>query len=379
MEKLRSLTIKGFRSLRKVELNLEDLTVLIGANGSGKSNFISFFNMLSFMLSGDLQTYIARKGAASSILHYGPKRTPLLEAELEFEGPVGTSRYGFSLAFASPDRLIFTDEHVMFQNPDSPTPYKDLIRSTDLSETGLIELSNRGQESTARKVARVFINRLRGLQVYHFHDTSETAYIRTSQDIARHHFLMSNGGNLASVLYMLREQWPEHFNRIVSTVRLAVPYLKDLILVPDHIAPNSVQMRWRDRNPDYEFGPHQLSDGSLRAIAIITALLQPEKLLPAVIFIDEPELGLHPGAIGVLASLIKAAASKRQVVISTQSSRLLAEFAPENVVVVERHEDEGGFGESSFERLSREELGAWLDDYDLGALFEMNVTGGGPQ
>lgn len=379
MEKLRSLTIKGFRSLRKVELNLEDLTVLIGANGSGKSNFISFFNMLSFMLSGDLQTYIARKGAASSILHYGPKRTPLLEAELEFEGPVGTSRYGFSLAFASPDRLIFTDEHVMFQNPDSPTPYKDLIRSTDLSETGLIELSNRGQESTARKVSRVFINRLRGLQVYHFHDTSETAYIRTSQDIARHHFLMSNGGNLASVLYMLREQWPEHFNRIVSTVRLAVPYLKDLILVPDHIAPNSVQMRWRDRNPDYEFGPHQLSDGSLRAIAIITALLQPEKLLPAVIFIDEPELGLHPGAIGVLASLIKAAASKRQVVISTQSSRLLAEFAPENVVVVERHEDEGGFGESSFERLSREELGAWLDDYDLGALFEMNVTGGGPQ
>lgn len=381
LEKLKRLTVKGFRSLRNVEdLKLSDLTVLIGANGAGKSNFISFFNMVSFMLSGDLQTYIARKGAATSILHYGPKRTPVLEAELEFEGPYGTSRYGFSLSFASPDRLIFTDEHVMFQYPDNPTPYTDnRIRSADLSETGLIELSNRAQESTARKVAKVFINRLRGLQVYHFHDTSETAYIRTSQDIARHHFLMSNGGNLASVLYMLREQWPEHFNRIVSTVRLAVPYLKDLILVPDHKAPNSVQLRWRDRNPDYEFGPHQLSDGSLRAIAIITALLQPEKLLPAVIFIDEPELGLHPGAIGVLASLIKAAAAKRQVIISTQSSRLMAEFAPEDVVVVERHEDEKGFGESSFERLSSEQLGAWLEDYDLGALFEMNVTGGGPQ
>lgn len=379
LEKLRRLRIQGFRSLRELELNLEDLTVLIGANGSGKSNFIAFFNMLSFMLSGHLQTYIARKGAASSILHYGPKRTPILQAELEFDGPRGTSKYGFSLAFASPDRLIFTDEHVMFQYPDNPTPYKDLIRSGDLSETGLIELSSGSQESTASRVARVFINRLRGLQVYHFHDTSEEAYIRTSQDIGRHHFLMSNGGNLAAVLNMLRERWPGHFNRIVSTVRLAVPYLKDLILVPDRMAPNSVQMRWRDRNPDYEFGPHQLSDGSLRAIAIITALLQPEEMLPAVIFIDEPELGLHPGAISVVASLIKAAAAKRQIVISTQSPRLMAEFAPEDVVVVERHEDEKGFGESSLERLSREQLGAWLDDYDLGALFEMNVTGGGPQ
>jgi predicted ATPase len=377
MEKLRCLKVKGFRSLRELELELEDLTVLIGANGSGKSNFISFFNMLSFMLSGDLQTYIARKGAATSILHYGPKRTPILEAELEFEGLYGTSKYGFSLAFASPDRLIFTDEHFTFQNPGKSSPY-ELTLGSGQAETDLLGLSGQAQESTARKVARIFIHRLRGLQVYHFHDTSEEAYIRTSQDIGRNHFLMGNGGNLASILYMLREKWPGHFDRIVSTVRLAVPYLKDLILEPDRLDPKSVQMRWRDRNPDYEFGAHQLSDGSLRAIAIITALLQPEEMLPTVILIDEPELGLHPGAIAVVASLIKTAAAKRQVIISTQSSRLMAEFAPENVVVVERHEDDRGFGESSFERLSREELGAWLDQYDLGALFEMNVTGGGP-
>lgn len=378
MEKLRGLRIKGFRSLRELELDLEDLTVLIGANGSGKSNFINFFNMLSFALSGDLQTYIARKGAATSILHYGPQRTPVLEAELEFKGPYGTSTYGFSLAFASPDRLIFTDEHLTFQSPDKSSPYEQTLGSGQ-AETDLLGLSAQAQESTARKVARVFIHRLRGLQVYHFHDTSETAYIRTSQDISRNHFLMSNGGNLASVLHMLRERWPGHFNRIVSTIRLAVPYLKDLILEPDRLDPNRVQMRWRDANPDYEFGPHQLSDGSLRAIAIITALMQPEEMLPTVVFIDEPELGLHPGAISVVASLIKAVAAKRQIVISTQSPRLMAEFAPEDVVVVERHEDEKGFGESRFERLSRKDLGAWLDDYDLGTLFEMNVTGGGPQ
>jgi predicted ATPase len=377
MEKLQRLRIEGFRSLRELELNLENLTVLIGANGSGKSNFISFFNMLSFMLSGDLQTYIARKGAATSILHYGPKKTPILRAELEFEGPRGTNKYGFSLEFASPDRLIFRDEHVVFQLPNESIPYESTLGSGQ-AETGLLRLAAT-DESLSGQVARVFISRLRGLQVYHFHDTSETAYIRTSQDISRNHSLMGNGGNLASVLHMLRESWPGHFNKIVSTVRLAVPYLKDMILVSDQRNPNGILLRWRDRNPDYEFGPHQLSDGSLRAIAIITALLQPEKMLPTVIFIDEPELGLHPGAIGVVASLIKAAAAKRQVIISTQSPRLMAEFAPEDVVVVERDEDERGFGESRFERLSREQLGAWLDDYDLGALFEMNVTGGGPQ
>jgi len=378
MEKLRGLTIKGFRSLRDLELSLEDLTVLIGANGSGKSNFISFFNMLSFMLSEHLQTYIARKGAATSILHYGAKRTPILESELEFEGPGGTSKYGFSLGFASPDRLIFTDEYVMFHKPDKSIPYEKHLGSGH-AETLLLGLANASQDSTARQVARVFISRLRGLQVYHFHDTSEESYIRTSQDIGRNHFLMSNGGNLASVLHMLWENFPGHFKRIVSTIRLAVPYLKDLVLVPDRMDPNRVQMRWRDSNPDYEFGPHHLSDGSLRAIAIITALLQPEEMLPTVILIDEPELGLHPGAIAVIASLIKAVADKRQVIISTQSSRLMAEFDPENVVVVDRQADDRGFGESTFKRLSHEELGAWLDEYDLGTLFEMNVTGGGPQ
>ena len=378
VERLGLIKIEGFRSIRKLELNLGQLTVLIGANGSGKSNFIGFFNLMSFMLAGDLQTYIARKGYATSILHYGPKRTPFLKIELDFEGPDTISQYGSSLVFASPDRLIFTEEQVRFHRTGSTGPYRKTL-SSGQTETDLLALANGTQNTTARTVARIFVNRLRGLQVYHFHDTSETAYLRTTQDIDRNRFLLSNGGNLTAFLYRLRERWPAHFNHILATIRLTVPYLKELILEPDGLNPSRIQMRWRDRNTDYEFGPHQFSDGSLRAIALITALLQPEELLPTVIFMDEPELGLHPSALSVVADLIKSVSEKRQVVLSTQSSGLVAKFQPEDVVVVERLEDDQGFGESTFKRLSREELGTWLDDYDLGALHEMNVTGGGPR
>jgi len=358
-------------------MELGDLTVLIGANGSGKSNLVAFFNLLSFMMSGTLQLYIGRKGGGSSVLHYGPKRTPLLATTLRFEGENGWSEYGCTLAFASPDRLIFTDERVAFQRPSEVRPFTKVLNSGQ-AETDLLSVST-GTDPTAATVARIFLSRLKGLRVYHFHDTSETAYIRTNQDVNRNQILLSNGGNLASFLYMLQGSFPLHYERIVSTVRLAVPYLREFDLAPDRLNANQITLRWRDQNPDYEFGPHQLSDGSLRAIALISALLQPEELLPTVIFIDEPELGLHPSAIGIIGKLIKAVSAKRQVVVATQSPRLLSECEPEDVVVVEREEDDKGYGESRFRRLAKEDLGEWLKDYDLGVLYEMNVTGGGPR
>lgn len=378
MEKLKRLQVTGFRSLCGVDLELGDLTVLIGANGSGKSNLVGFFNLLSFMLSGSLQLYVGRKGGGSSILHYGPKRTPVMSAELVFEDEKSRSEYGFSMAFASPDRLIFTDEHVRFHRPGEPRPFSKALGSGQ-PETDLLALAAGSGDQVSSQVARIFIKRLKGLQAYHFHDTSQTAFIRTNQDLDRNRALMSNGGNLAAFLHMLKGAYPRHYERIVATVWLAVPFLRDFELAPDPLNADKIQLRWRDRNPDYEFGPHQLSDGSLRAIALITALLQPEELLPSVIVIDEPELGLHPSAVGLVGKLIKAASAKRQVLVATQSPRLLAECAPEDVVVVEREEDKLGYGASRFTRLSANDLGDWLKDYDLGTLYEMNVTGGGPR
>lgn len=376
-ERLSHLKVAGFRSIRNLDLELGDLTVLVGANGSGKSNFVGFFNLLSAMLSQDLQLYVQRKGGASSILHYGPKLTPSLSASLTVSGVNGTGIYEFALGFAAPDRLVFAGERLEFQRVGEAQPF---IRSLGAGHTEpqLTELA-RAPDLVPRTVARECLKHLRRIRMYHFHDTSEAAPIRLTQDLPDNHSLQANGSNLAAFLYMLQQSYPAHFDRILTTVRLAVPYLRDFVLERDRLSPGRIQLRWRDRSADHEFGAHQLSDGSLRAIALITALMQPEELLPALIAIDEPELGLHPSAIATVAQLIRAVSRKRQVIVATQSSRLIAGFAPEEVVVVERDEDERGHGASTFKRLSDEALGAWREDYDLGQLYDMNVTGGGPQ
>jgi predicted ATPase len=379
IERLSRVRVRGFRSIRDLDLELSPLNVLIGANGSGKSNFVALFNLLSSIVSVSLKLYSARKGDASSILHYGPKRTPALEAELYLAGEGGTGEYAFTLAHASPDRFLFTREQVAFRPTGKDTPYYVHALDSGWVESRLSVLAASQTDGSAHGVARAFIQALQRVQVYHFHDTSETASIRLSQDVDRTRFLLSTGGNLASFLFMLQQEFPAHYQRIVTTIRLAVPYFEDFELAPQPHNASKILLRWRDRSPDYEFGPHQFSDGSLRAVALITALLQPEELLPDVIVVDEPELGLHPSAVALIGDLVKAVSQKRQVVVATQSPKLLSCFAPEHVVVVERSEDARGYGESTFRRLDAADLAEWLRQYDLGQLYEMNVTGGAPQ
>lgn len=376
MQRLRQLRVDGFRSLRKVDLELGDLSVLIGANGSGKSNLVAFLDMLSFATAGKLQLYVGLRGNASSILHYGPKRTSLLPAELRFEDGEHWSEYHFRLAFAAQDRLIYTLEDLGFEREGASKPIDRLLDSAR-DETELLWLADRGT-SPMNETAREILAYFSGLQIYHFHDTTETAQNRLSQDIDRNRSLLRDGGNLAAFLYRLRHSHPKHYHRIHATVRLVVPFLEDFVLEPDGLNARRIQLHWRDRNPDYEFGAHQLSDGSLRALALVTTLLQPQELLPSLLVIDEPELGLHPGAVGLIGQLIKAVSSKCQVIVATQSPRLVSELSPEDVVVVEREEDASGCDWSTFRRLAKQDLGKWLDDYDLGELYEMNVTGGGP-
>ena len=376
-EKLSHVHIEGFKSIRELDIDLGNLTVLIGANGSGKSNFVQFFQMLNFMLSGNLQNFIGRKGGGQSLLHYGAKKTRAMDTSLAFQGADGWSRYEFSLSFAVPESLLFTNEQVVFQKLDAVMPFQRQLGSGH-KETLLIDLATENS-GVGSKVAQIFQKRLRAVQVYHFHDTTDEAYIRTRQDIDRNRFLMGDGANLAAFLYMLRGKWPDHYKRILATVQRVVPYLKDFILDPGPSRySRPIMLEWSDRSGE-EFGPHQLSDGSLRAVALITALMQPEELLPSVILIDEPELGLHPSAVGLISTLLQTTSLKTQVIVATQSPQLLENMTPEQVVVVERRELDNGRGESTFKRLNSDELAMWLEDYSLSELFEKNVTGGWPQ
>ncbi len=367
MARLHSIRIAGWKSIRDIEPKLElgPINVLIGANGSGKSNFVSFFKMMKELVSERLQDYIGRSGGADSVLHHGSKITPQISAYMEFEAEIGHIRYAVQLSHAALDALWIIEERL---GPDAAV----LDTTWTRRGPGLVSAQrlNTDRDDQYAGITRDLLSRCR---VFHFHDTSETAKIRLSGYIESNQSLYSDGGNLAAMLYLYQQTKPNVYRRVVSTVRHIMPMFDDFVLEPQRLNPKYILLNWKQKGSDYLFGPHQLSDGTLRAMALITLFLQPSEDLPSVIIVDEPELGLHPHAIEIIAGLIRAASLKTQVILTTQSTTFLDHFDSEEIIVVDDKQ-----GHSVFRRLDAEQLKYWLEDYSVGQLWEKNVLGGGP-
>ncbi len=363
---LRKLTLKGFKSIKEIDLELNPLNVLIGANGAGKSNLISFFKMINEMMAGRFQHYIGISGRAQSFLHFGSKVTLQIEAKLEFEVENGVDTYSLRLFHAAADTLIFAEETLSYLETSGDSPRVDDLGAGH-QETNINKAIE--EEKQTAKVLKYLLDRCR---VYHFHDTSPTAGVRQSCYVGDNRWLMPDASNLAALLLRFREEnGKAAYQRIVGTIRLIAPFFDDFVLEPD--ASYHVILNWTEKGADRVFGPHQLSDGTLRAICLATLLLQPEHEFPKLIIVDEPELGLHPYALTIIADLFSKASLHTQILISTQSSSFLDNFYPEDIISVNRDGKE-----SKFERLHPEELETWLDAYSLGEVWEKNVIGGGP-
>jgi predicted ATPase len=371
MAKLKQVQLRGFKSIRDAAIDLGALNVLIGANGSGKSNLVSFFRLLNEMMGERLQQFIATHGRAHSLLHHGPKRTPQLESVLQFESDVGVNTYEMRLFYVAGDTLIFADETLQFARKDRPPPSKAFSLGA-----GHLETRIRSQAEQGQPTAKVFRHLLNTCRVYHFHDTSSTARVRQAGYIGDSRLLMYDAGNLAAFLYRLKSaDDTTAYRRIVGTVQLIALFFDDFDLQPTGPSDTEIFLNWREKGSDQLFGPHQLLDGTLRAICLVTLLLQPIEDLPQLIIVDESELGLHPYALNVVAALFQKAAVHTQVLISTQSSSFLDNFEPEDVLVVWR---DRATGESTVTRQTSENLAAWLDEYSLGEVWEKNVFAGGP-
>jgi predicted ATPase len=364
---LESITVRGFKTIRELkDFRPGSLTVLIGPNGAGKSNFLSFFRMLSWALAppGGLQEYIGKVGGASALLSDGPEQTPYLEGGFCLRTNEGRNEYAFRLAYASGDSLIFTEEKYRFSRFGLPS-----ASWTDLDaghrEARLIAKAEQG-DRTARTISGL----LRKVISHQFHNTSDTARIRQKWDVEEGRWLKEDAGNLAPFLFRLKRDESGFYLRIVDTIRLILPFFADFELEEEN---DRVLLKWRERDSDRIFNSGQAADGMLRIFALVALLEQPERDLPNVLLLDEPELGLHPYAIEVLSGIIRSASQHVQVILATQSVSLIDRFNPEDVVVVERH----GRG-SSFQRLSGRDLQEWLDRYTLSELWEKNVIGGRP-
>jgi len=331
------LTIKGYKSIRNLEnFPLRNLNILIGPNGSGKSNFVSFFEFLQAISkeNGLPNSYVKRKGGADKFLYLGPKVTQSIQVEL----------------------IILT----------CPKYTKELsvtVTNEFSSSTQIITLNPNQEIDNIEKLFSSFI-------VYHFHDTSDFAAVKNSCTKRDYGYLRPDGSNLAAYLLRLKRKHQHEYDSIRETIQLAAPFFDDFWLREEDDK-DDILLEWRQKGSDYPFHPSQISDGTLRFICLATALLQPNP--PSTILLDEPELGLHPYALTLLAGLTQKASKRTQVIVSTQSAALIDHFEPEDIVVVERQN-----GESIFKRLKKADLKVWLDDYSLGELWQKNVFGGRP-
>jgi len=367
---LQSFNLQGFRSIKKLEnFTVGPITVLVGANGSGKSNLIGFFRMMNAMMLGGLQTFLQDAGGGSNFLYFGPKQTRFLEAELNFRSDAGLNTYRCELTFASVDRLIFSQEEVRFQRNDAKYPKQIPIENNEPSESELSRFLD-----PVRKEERFIKRFLDKTRVFHFHDTSMTSGMRRHCDPANSRYLFAEGGNLAAVLLRLQTEFPANYRRVIAGVNTIFPELKDFVLEPTGRNGSGLLLRWQPTSkPTEVFGPAHLSDGTLRMIALVTLFNLPDEMATWMIILDEPELGLHPAAEAYLASLIRSASTRTQVLLSTQSATLVDHFKPSEVVVAEMHE-----GASTFKRLEDDALKDWLKRYTLGEAWRKNVFGGRP-
>ena len=366
--RLDAITLKGFKTIRElVDFRPGSLTVLIGPNGAGKSNFISFFRVLNYLAVDpfSLQRHVGKQGGASKLLHDGPAITREIDVRLGLHSDIGEFDYEFRLAFAAGDWLIFDDERYRMSRGDQPATASWQTLGASDQESQLLDYR------TSDDTADAIIEALLRMSAFQFHDTSETSRMRTKADVKSGNLFMPDGANIAAVLYYLKRKEGNCYRRIVDTLRLILPFFSDFVLEPDN---DFLLLAWRERDSDQIFNGSQAADGMLRTFALVTLLLLPDEMLPNLLILDEPELGLHPYAINVIGGLIRAVSTKTQVIVATQSTAFVDCFDPGDIVVVER---EGR--ESTFRRLEdTEDLQEWLKEYSLSELWEKNVIGGRP-
>lgn len=346
-----SVFIEGYKSIRSQEVKLHKMNILLGGNGAGKTNFLSVFDFFRKIIQvrGFEYEYPQQ---ASRLLYMGRKVTDKIHLSFKYKDSWINS---IEMELKDVDNLL-------------------RVRKLAVDDNENIESEAKEREMRSEDMLRILVDQY---WIHHFQDTGEKSPYRESSKISDNRVLRADGSNLASFLYALRKKDPSCFRKIEDVICEVAPSFGCFNLMPDNENSEEVRLQWHPKgeraafNEDVLFDEHQLSDGTLRMISLVTLLLQPQ--LPGLIIIDEPEIGLHPAAIAVLADLLKGAAERTQIIVSTQSIDLINYFSPEDIIVADYKK-----AQSQFKRLKSEELSQWLEEYTLGELWEKNVFGGQP-
>lgn len=378
LPKVESVRIRGFRSLADIELSgMPQAAVLIGANGAGKSNFVRFFEMLGWMLRlRRLGEFVERHGGAGDQLFGGSKVTPRIDARIRLGSRAPWSDYRFTLDHAPPDRLFFSDEGIRYGDDGFSDERGWQSIESGHREAVVLRAMQIGVSDAAAPAVSLIRWLLGGCAVYQFHDTSHGSPIKTGWEAEDSYRLRPDGGNLGAVLHRLERDDARRFDLICRQVGRVLPAFDRFVTEE---SAGKVLLRWKAKGADRTFGPHLTSDGSLRFFALATLLNLPQKMLPRVILLDEPELGLHPAAVDLIGAMIKARARERQIIAATQSPLLVDAFGLDEFFVLDMSPD----GRTGIRRLDPDDYRQWLDeDYaaklTTGELWQKNLFGDSP-
>jgi predicted ATPase len=380
MSGFQHLSVDGFRRLCGVECELRNLSVLIGANGSGKTSILDVLSLLAASAQGKLGEKVSELSGLTAMLTAGLAKRLSLGLSLDVAGHEPL-RYSLSISPSGIGYEIESETLTQVRRPH-PQPFRHIdstrqaIRYFDIN-TGRLEPPKWEHTTGQTSLAQVpkmfpepeqFRQRLASSTFYHTLDVGPRAPVRLPQPIRPARLPGKDGEDLVTCLYEMREAEPDRFEAIQDALRAAFPGFDRLTFPP--VAAGTLAMVWRDRNFPSGFYTHQLSEGTLRFLWLVT-LLQ-SSALPVVTLLDEPEVSLHPELLSILAELLREASQRSQILVATHSDRLVRFLSPKEVIVADLTEE----GLTKLTWADSLDLEKWLDEYTLDQVWEMGRLGG---
>lgn len=394
MSRFEHLTIKGFRRLLDIDVELRPLTVLIGINGVGKSSVLDAISLLSSSAAGRLRERLGEMGGLSTLMTIDRGKHLVLGSQMDVHGDAPLN-YSLTLTPTGP---AYSIEHELLyqQRNKNPSPLKHIeSRGADiryfeqaaqlpkLTPPRIIRPQPRltrptwehnPLESSLSQVPKMFQppeefrRHLASATIYHALDVGLRAPVRLPQTMQPDDLPGINGETLVSCLYSLRETDRARFEAVEDALRVALPSFDRLNFPP--VAAGTIAMTWRDRAFSQPIYTNQLSEGILRFLWLVTLLQSPG--LPSICMIDEPEISLHPEMLSLLADLLREASQRALIVVATHSDRLVRFLEPKEVLVMDMQDD----GAASATWADSLDLDCWLDEYTLDQLWRMGEMGG---
>ena len=388
MNRFERIHVKCFRRLYDVDLSLKPLNVMIGANGSGKTSLLDVFSFLSASASGNLKETVSAfggvEGNLTTLEAVNAGKAAFMRFEIDATVPDSQPlKYAIAL---KPGGISYeiVDETLTQQRSPIPPPLKYIqshhgdVRYFKPQENKLLppEWEHEPLESALSQVPKMyqepeeFRKWLASSTHYHVLDVGQRAPVRLPQQMREAKLPGKDGEDLVSCLFWMREADRDRFEAVEDTLRAGFPDFDRLNFPP--VAAGTLAMTWKDKRSKYPFYMHQLSEGTLRFLWLVTLLQSPG--LTAVTLIDEPEVSLHPELLSLLAELMREASQRTQLIVATHADRLVRFLLPSEVIAVDVADD----GTASATRADEFDLNEWLSEYTLDEVWRMGRIGGRP-